>query len=110
GLLVSRLLKDIWTSRGKSFKYMTVVSKAVFQKAQINFMGMRKVTYTIAAIIVLAGIASIFNGFDYGVEFAGGRSYTVTLDKQYPVSDIRAKMHNYFDEYPIVKTIGTANT
>lgn len=109
GLLVSRLIKDIWTGRGKHFKYMTVVSKSVFQKANINFMGMRKVTYTIAAIIVLAGIASVFNGFDYGVEFAGGRSYTVQLDKAYEVSDIRAKLHNTFGEYPIVKTIGTEN-
>lgn len=109
GLLISRLIKDIWTNRGKSFKYMTVVSKSVFQKAHINFMGMRKVTYAIAAIIVLAGIASVFNGFDYGVEFAGGRSYTVKLDKAYEVSDIRAKLHNTFGEYPIVKTIGTDN-
>lgn len=109
GLLVSRLIKDIWTGRGKHFKYMTVVSKSVFQKAHINFMAMRKVTYAIAAIIVLAGIASVFNGFDYGVEFAGGRSYTVRLDKAYEVSDIRAKLHNTFGEYPIVKTIGTDN-
>lgn len=109
GLLVSRLIKDIWTGRGKHFKYMTVVSKSVFQKAHINFMGMRKITYAIAAIIVLAGIASVFNGFDYGVEFAGGRSYTVQLDKAYEVSDIRAKLHNTFGEYPIVKTIGTDN-
>jgi SecD/SecF fusion protein len=109
GLLVSRLIKDIWTGRGKHFKYMTVVSKSVFQKAHINFMGMRKVTYAIAAVIVLAGIASVFNGFDYGVEFAGGRSYTIQLDKAYEVSDIRAKLHNTFGEYPIVKTIGTEN-
>lgn len=109
GLLVSRLMKDIWTGRGKHFKYMTVVSKSVFQKAHINFMGMRKVTYAIAGIILLAGVASVFNGFDYGVEFAGGRSYTVQLDKAYNVSDIREKLHNTFGEYPIVKTIGTEN-
>ncbi len=110
GLLVSRLMKDIWTGRGKHFKYMTVVSKSVFQKAHINFMGMRKVTYAIAGIILLAGVASVFNGFDYGVEFAGGRSYTVQLDKAHNVSDIREKLHNTFGEYPIVKTIGTENT
>ncbi|MBZ0098748.1 MAG: protein translocase subunit SecF, partial [Taibaiella sp.] len=109
GLLVSRLMKDIWTGRGKHFKYMTVVSKSVFQKAHINFMGMRKVTYAIAGIILLAGVASVFNGFDYGVEFAGGRSYTVQLDKAHNVSDIREKLHNTFGEYPIVKTIGTEN-
>ena len=109
GILVSRLIKDIWTARGGKFKYMTGISRAVFQKAKFNFMSMRKVTYTISLIVVVLGIAAIFNGFDYGVEFAGGRSYTVKLDKQHEVSDIREKLHNYFGEYPIVKTIGTDN-
>jgi SecD/SecF fusion protein len=57
----------------------------------------------------VAGVAAIFNGFDYGVEFAGGRSYTVKFDKQHEVAGIREKLHNYFGEYPIVKTIGTDN-
>ncbi len=109
GILVSRLIKDIWTGRGKHFTYFTPISKAVFQKAKFDFMGFRKVTYGISVIIVLAGAASLFNGFDYGVEFAGGRSYTVKLDKAYEVSDIRDKLHNTFGEYPIVKTIGTDN-
>lgn len=109
GILVSRLIKDIWVARGGHFKYMTGLSKAVFQKAQFNFMGMRKVTYVISLIVVLAGVAAIFAGFDYGVEFAGGRSYTIKLAKQSEVSAIREKLHTNFGEYPIVKTIGTDN-
>jgi SecD/SecF fusion protein len=109
GILVSRLIKDIVTARGGRFKYFTPISRAVFQKANFDFMRIRKITYVISAIVVVAGVASLFNGFDYGVEFAGGRSYTVKFDKTYQVSDIREKMHNYFGEYPIVKTIGTDN-
>lgn len=109
GLLVSRLVKDIWTDKGRHFKYFTGISKKVFKHSQINFMGMRKVTYIISAIIVLAGVGSFFNGFDYGVEFAGGRSYTVQLDKKFEVGPIREQLHNNFGEYPIVKTIGTEN-
>ncbi|HRO41652.1 MAG TPA: protein translocase subunit SecDF [Flavipsychrobacter sp.] len=109
GILVSRLVKDIYTKGDRHFKYFTPISKAVFQKANFNFMKMRKSTYIISAIVVLAGVASLFNGFDYGVEFAGGRSYTVRFDKQLEVSDVREKLHNYFGEYPIVKTIGTDN-
>lgn len=109
GILVSRLIKDIWTDRGRHFKYMTGLSRAVFQKAQFNFMGMRKVTYIISLVIVIAGVAAVFSGFDYGVEFAGGRSYTVKLAKQTEVGAIREKLHDYFGEYPIVKTIGTDN-
>jgi len=109
GILVSRLIKDIWTKRGRHFTYFTPISKAVFQRANFNFLKMRKVTYVISAVIVIAGVASLFNGFDYGVEFAGGRSYTVKFDKEYKVADIREKLHSYFEEYPIVKTIGTDN-
>jgi len=109
GILVSRLIKDIWVARGGHFKYMTGISKAVFQKAKFDFMRIRKVTYIISLVVVLAGVGAIFNGFDYGVEFAGGRSYTVKLDKVYEVGKIREQLHNNFGEYPIVKTIGTDN-
>lgn len=109
GILVSRLVKDMYTTHTRHFKYFTGISKAVFQKANYNFMRKRKTAYIISALVVVAGIASVFHGFDYGVEFAGGRSYTLKLDKQYGVADIRSKLHNYFGEYPIVKTIGTDN-
>lgn len=109
GVFVSRLIKDIYTTKDRHFKYFTGVSKAVFRKAHFDFMRIRKVTYIISVVVVLAGVAAVFSGFDYGVEFSGGRSYTIRLDKKFEVSAIREKLHNYFGEYPIVKTIGTAN-
>ena len=110
GLLVSRLLKDMYIKGDRHFKYFTAISKPFFHNnRKFNFMGMRKVTYIIVAAMVLAGVGALFNGFDYGVEFAGGRSYTIKFDKQYEVNNIREKLHNYFGEYPIVKTIGTDN-
>ena len=72
-------------------------------------MGKRKMSYIVSVIVVLAGVASLFHGFNYGVEFSGGRSYTIKFDKKYEVRDIREKMHNYFGADPIVKTIGTNN-
>jgi len=107
GILVSRLVKDIYTKGDRHFKYFTPISKSVFQKANFNFMKIRKVTYIISAVVVLAGVASLFNGFDYGVEFAGGRSYTIRFDQKLEVANVREKLHNYFGDYPIVKTIGT---
>jgi len=109
GILVSRLIKDIYTKNGRHFNYFTPVSKAVFRKAHFDFMGKRKMSYIVSVIVVLAGVASLFHGFNYGVEFSGGRSYTIKFDKKYEVRDIREKMHNYFGADPIVKTIGTNN-
>ncbi len=110
GILVSRLIKEIYTNSGKHhFKYFTPVSKAVFQKAHFDFMKNRKIAYVIFVLVLLGGVGSLFHGFDYGVEFSGGRSYTIKFDKKFETIGIRDKMHTYFGEYPIVKTIGTDN-
>lgn len=109
GILVSRLIKEIYMGWGKQFKYFTPVSRAVFNKANFNFMKMRKSTYVITAVFALLGISAFFHGFDYGVEFTGGRSFTVALNQPHPVGDVREHLEPYFGEYPIVKTIGSEN-
>lgn len=109
GILVSRVITDMWTNRERHFKYFTGLSKSIFRKANFDFIGKRKIAYGISVIVLLAGIGSIFNGFNYGVEFAGGRSYTVKFNEEYKVADVREKLEPAFGEYPIVKTIGTEN-
>src|SRR5699024_4594556 len=74
-----------------------------------DFIKARKVTYVISAIILVLGIASFFHGFDTGVEFSGGRSYTVRFDKPVEVQELRNTLQGIFDEYPIVKTVNTEN-
>jgi SecD/SecF fusion protein len=109
GILVSRLVTDIYMKRGRHFKYFTGISKSIFRKAHFNFIGARKIAYVISVIVLIAGIASYFNGFNYGVEFDGGRSYTVKFDKQYQTEEVRESLHKVFGEYPVVKTIGSNN-
>lgn len=109
GILVSRVITDIWTSRERHFNYFTKVSKSIFRQANFDFIGKRKIAYGISVVVLLAGIGSIFNGFNYGVEFAGGRSYTVRFDQAHTVSEVREKLEPTFGEFPIVKTIGTDN-
>lgn len=93
----------------RHFNYFTGLSKSIFRKAHFKFVEARKYAYVISIVVLIGGVASFFNGFDYGVEFAGGRSYTIKLDQKVNVSEIREKLNSYFGEYPIVKTIGTNN-
>ena len=109
GILVSRLITDIYTKRERHFKYFTGISKSVFKKAHFKFVEMRKYTYVITSIVILMGISTYWVGFDKGVEFQGGRSYTVKFDKKYESEEVREKLKNYLGERPIVKTIGTNN-
>jgi SecD/SecF fusion protein len=109
GILVSRLITDMRMSKGKHFNYFTEISEKMFQKFNFHFIEWRKKAYIISIVVLILGIAAIFNGFYYGVEFAGGRSYTVKLEKAVSTNDIREALKANFEEFPIVKTIGNAN-
>lgn len=110
GIMVTRLITDMYMKKERHFKYITNISKRAFRNANFGFIKARKVTYIISSIILILGISSFINGFDYGVEFAGGRSYDVRLDKDYPTSDIRnALTASFGDKAPVVKTIGSGN-
>ena len=112
GILVSRLITDMYTSKngGRHFEYFTGISKKVFKHASYKFIEYRKVAYGISVVVFLMGIASFFNGFDEGVEFAGGRSYVIRFDKPIDADVLRDELKNVFEgETPIIKTVGSSN-
>lgn len=107
GILVSRWVTEWFTNKKKHLEYFTGVSRKVFKHAKFKFIEYRKIAYTISFVILGLGIASFFNGFDYGVEFNGGRSYTVQFDKKVDVDKTREDLKTAFgNENPIIKTIG----
>lgn len=109
GISISRLITDIYTQRGHHFKYFTKFSRTIFQKAHFHFVEKRKYTYILSGFIFLMGILSFVNGFDYGVEFKGGRSYTIQMDQPVKTSQIRKDLEPGLGSYPVVKTIGVNN-
>lgn len=106
GILVSRLITDMYMKRGRHFNYFTKLSKSIFQKAKFHFIEKRKIAYVFSSILILAGIASFFNGFNYGVEFDGGRSYTIKFDQTHKEGEVREKLSTYLGGHPVVKKIG----
>lgn len=109
GILVSRMITDWWTNKKRHLEYFTPISRRIFKHANYNFVGMRKYTYVISAIVLLLGIGSFFNGFDRGVDFNGGRSYTVRFDKAVDPEAVRESLSKIYESEPYVKTIGESN-
>jgi SecD/SecF fusion protein len=109
GILVSRLITDFSTNKNKHFKYFTGLSKRIFQHANFHFIQYRKIAYGISVVVLLLGVASIFHGFDYGVEFSGGRSYIVNFGKPVSQQEIGDALYKTFNKYPVIKTYGSAN-
>lgn len=109
GILVSRLITDIYTSKNRHFQYFTAISRGIFKNANFKFIEFRKYAYILSVVVLIGGIASFFNGFDEGVEFAGGRSFTVKFDKAVNIEEVRNDLKAVFGEAPIIKTVDTKN-
>jgi SecD/SecF fusion protein len=109
GILVSRLITDWYTNKNRHFEYFTSISKRVFKHASFKFIEYRKFAYGISVVVLILGIGSFFNGFKEGVEFEGGRSYTIKFDKPVKEEDIRSALKTTFGEDVITKTVSTAN-
>ena len=109
GILVSRLITDIYTSKNRHFEYFTKISRGIFKHASFKFIEFRKYAYMLSAVVLVMGIASFFNGFDEGVEFAGGRSYTVKFNKAVNIETVREDLKKVFGESPIIKTVDSKN-
>lgn len=108
GILVSRLITEFLTNKQRHFNYFTAISKRIFKHANYKFIEYRKVAYVISAIVLLAGVAAFFNGFHQGVEFKGGRSYTIVFDKKVEASNtFRDNLKKALDGDNItLKTVG----
>ena len=109
GILLSRLVTDLWMNKQRHFNYFTGLSKKIFQHATFKFIEYRKIAYGISILVLLAGIGSFFNGFQQGVEFKGGRSYTVVFDHPVKNTDVLNSLHqNLGGDYPVIKTVGNS--
>lgn len=108
GIMVSRLITDWYTNKNRHFKYFTDVSRRVFKHASFKFIEYRKYAYGLSIVILILGISTYFNGFHEGVEFSGGRSYTIQFDKPVNADEIRNELKAAFEgEVPIIKTVGS---
>jgi preprotein translocase subunit SecF len=64
-----------------------------FGKTNIDFMGQRKIWYTVSASVILLGMVSLaIKGFDYGIDFLGGTELIVHFQEPVTTGDLRAAM------------------
>jgi SecD/SecF fusion protein len=101
-------VSDWFTNKKKHLEYFTPISRRIFKHANFKFIQYRKIAYVISFVVLALGIGSIFNGFDQGVEFKGGRSYTVAFGKDIrpSIEGIRKDLAASFGEAPTIKTLG----
>ena len=110
-VLVGRLIIEWWLDRGNSISFWTAPSKNLFANVNIDWMGKRKLTYALSAVLVVGSLASIFTrGFDLGVDFKGGYSYVVAFEQDVTSDDLRTALAGPFEGEPTIKAVDSDNT
>lgn len=107
-VFVTRLTFEYFIRRKKNVSFTQSWSKNLFKSINVNFIGNRKIYYAVSLSIIVAGMAMLaFKGFNYGVDFKGGRSYVVQFEKPVDAEDVRKALAQTFDGVATeVKTFG----
>ena len=110
-IFITRLLIEWYINKkGNSLTFNTAITKNWFQNIKIDFLKKRKTAYIISGIILTLGISSLFiNGLNQGVDFKGGRTYTVRFEEKIDAQKVASSLKEVFGSSPEVKTFGPAN-
>ncbi|MBL4656826.1 MAG: protein translocase subunit SecD, partial [Flavobacteriales bacterium] len=109
-IFITRLIFISFLSRKKAISFSTKLTQNAFTNMNIQFLAKRKLFYGISAIIILAGVASLATkGLNYGVDFAGGRTYVVRFENVESTQSVRSALSEVFGSPPEVKTYGQAS-
>ena len=109
-IFITRLIFESRLKRGKDITFASDWSSRFLKNTHIDFLGKRKMTYLISGIVCLICLVFMFTkGFTLGVDFSGGRTYTVRFDQQVTPEQVRAALFDEFQESSEVKQFGGAS-
>ena len=109
-IFITRLIFESRLKRGKDITFASDWSSRFLKNTHIDFLGKRKMTYLISGIVCLICLVFMFTkGFTLGVDFSGGRTYTVRFDQQVTPEQVRAALYDEFQESSEVKQFGGAS-
>ncbi|MEN8138934.1 MAG: protein translocase subunit SecDF [Bacteroidota bacterium] len=115
-IFITRLLIERKLVADKTISFSTGGTDKWFANPNFDFLGKRKIAYMVSGAIVVLGIVSLMTkGLNQGVDFVGGRTFTVRFEQPVKTQDVsKALADVLIDEdgnkmAPIVKTLGSSN-
>ena len=108
-IFITRILVDSRNDKGKNVSFSTKTTKEFLSNINLSFLQKRKIAYLISAFLIIISLISLFSkGLNQGVDFVGGRSYTVRFEDPVNPSEINSITNNVFGSSE-VKTFGEEN-
>ncbi len=103
-----------WFSKTRMFNaitFQTAASRKMFVSTNYNFLGVRKLSFTIAGIFAAIVVISLFaRGLNQGIDFSGGRNYVVKFEQPVSTSELQEVLAPQFPGSSVsVITIESSN-
>ena len=112
-VFLTRIFYEYMLDKGhfRNQTFTTAISRKLFVDTKINFLGMTKKIVILSAVLLVAGVGSLFiNGLNGGIDFTGGRNYLVRFDKNVNADAIEKVLVPEFEGSTVlVLTSGSAS-
>lgn len=106
-IFITRLIFVAMLDKGRNIKFWNRWTEHFLANTKFDFVGARKYTYIVSAILVVVMIVSLSTkGLSYGVDFSGGRAYVVRFDQQVTANQVRDALDKVFTDGLEVKQYG----
>ncbi len=109
-IFITRIIFEWMLGKGWDIKVSYPWSANTLKNANFAFVQNRKKIYLASAIFIVIGLIFIFTkGFSLGVDFQGGRTYTVRYEKAIDLEEVRGRLDETFGLTTEVKIYGADN-
>ena len=90
----------LWFAKTDAFNKLTFstgLSRKMFINSNINFLGQRKISFSVVAAMVVIVVVSLFaRGLNQGIDFSGGRNYIVKFEQPVNTTELQQVLSEQF--------------
>lgn len=109
-IFISRVIFEWMLQKDWKISVSFPWSENTLKNANYGFVENRRKFYIASTLFALIGIGFIMTkGFSYGVDFQGGRTYTISFDNAVDLEEVRSNLNNAFELNTEVKVYGAQN-
>ncbi|SKB41532.1 SecD/SecF fusion protein [Parapedobacter luteus] len=109
-IFITRIIFDWMLNKGWDIKVSYPWSANTLKNANFAFVQNRKKLYLASGLFIVIGFIFIFTkGFSLGVDFQGGRTYTVRYENPINLEEVRSNLNQTFGLTTEVKIYGADN-